>query len=488
MVRHARRDRRHAIGGRPALPVVAACLLPLLCGLPAAVRAQDAAGHTVAPAAIEGRPGPADTSPLQALIDRAPAGTRLEVPPGTYVGDIVIDKPLTLTGARRPRLVGSGGGSVVRVRAADVTVEGFDIDGLGGGDLGRDSSGIHVAGARATIRDCAIANTLFGVYLYEADGSVIENCRIRGIPGKDPGEKGSGIHAFNTLSFRFVGNDIADVRDGLYLQNSSKGTVRRNTVRDVRYGLHYMFSDDNTFEDNLFMNGAAGSAIMYSERIVFRRNRFLRNRGFASVGLLLQQCDDVVAESNLIADNARGIFLEGTQRARFSGNIVAKSDVAIVAFDSATATRFEGNSFVGNMSPLMLVGRRLDATFDGNYWSGHREPDLDGDGRTERPYRLVSVFDHLRSNLTAADLFVDGFAASALALAETAFPVLSPATVVEAAPLARAPRLADVPAPDDAGGRMNGPGIAMSGFLLFGGALVLSAGRRAGHVPCGGRS
>jgi nitrous oxidase accessory protein len=376
---------------------------------------------------------------------------------------------------------------VVRVRADDVTVEGFDIDGLGGGDLGRDSSGIHVAAARATIRDCAIVNTLFGVYLYQAHGTVVERCRIRGIPGKDPGEKGSGIHAFDTLSFRFADNDVVDVRDGLYLQNSSKGRIERNSVRDVRYGLHYMFSDDNVFEDNLFMNGAAGSAIMYSERIVFRRNRFLHNRGFASVGLLLQQCDDVLAESNLIADNARGIFLEGTNRVTFSGNIVAKSDVAIVAFDSAMETRFRGNSFVGNMSPLTLVGRRLDATFDGNYWSGHGEPDLDGDGRTDRPYRLVSVFDHLRGNLTAADLYVDGFAASALAMAETAFPVLAPAPVVEQHPLARPPALPRVPAPDEGARRVDPAGVLLSACALVAGTRGLRSRRERPRRAGGAR-
>ena len=304
------------------------------------------------------------------MLDAAPPGSRLEIPAGEYAGDVIIDKPLTLVGVGRPRLVGSGTGSVVRVRADDVTIEGFEIDGLGGGDLGRDSSGVHVAAKRATVRDCVIVNTLFGVYLYEADGSAIETCRIRGVPGKDPGEKGSGIHAYNTLTFRFVGNEVVDVRDGLYLQNSSQGQIRRNRVRDVRYGLHYMFSDDNTFEDNIFENGAAGSAIMYSERIVFRRNRFLHNRGFASVGLLLQQCDDVIAEHNLIADNARGIFLEGTNRVSLTGNVVAKSDIAIVAFDSATATRFEGNSFVGYMSPLMLVGRKLDARVRGQLLVG----------------------------------------------------------------------------------------------------------------------
>src|SRR5262249_54186455 len=161
------------------------------------------------------------------------------------------------------------------------------------------------------------------------------------------------------------------------------------------------------------------------------------NRGFASVGLLFKSCEEVTAKENLIADNARGIFLEGTNGARFERNVVAGSDSAIVLYDSCSAVRFEGNSFVGNMSPLTLVGRRADATFDGNYWSDNDEPDLDGDGRSDRPYRLSSVFDHFRGNLLAADLFSQGLGPSALAMAERLFPVLSPVTAVDHEPLRR---------------------------------------------------
>ena len=216
-------------------------------------------------------------------------------------------------------------------------------------------------------------------------------------------------------------------------------------ARDVRYGLHYMFSDDNVFEDNTFENGAAGTAIMYSERLVFRRNRFLRNRGFASVGLLFQGCDDVLAEENLVADNARGVFIEGSHRITLRGNVIAGSDVAVVLYDPDGGHRFEGNSFVGNMSPLDLVARQTDTVFAGNYWSGNDEPDLDGDGRSDRPYRLTSVFDHFRGNLTAADLLSDSFAAAAIGAAERAFPVLRLVPVEDPSPLARPPALPDVP-------------------------------------------
>jgi nitrous oxidase accessory protein len=432
----------------------------------------------IQPGSLEGRPDHNDSSPLQVLVDAALPGSTLRVEPGEYLGDLIVDKPLRLVGRGRPRLVGSGRGSVVRVRADGVTIEGFSIDGRRGGDLARDSSGVHTSARDTTLRDLGVVNALFGIYLREANGAVVERCRIRGIPGRDPGEKGSGIHAYDMEHFRFDGNEMVDVRDGLYLQNASKGVIRGNVARDVRYGLHYMFSNDNVFEGNTFENGAAGTAIMYSERIVFRRNRFLRNRGFASVGLLFQGCDDVLAEENLVADNARGVFIEGSHRITLRGNVIAGSDVAVVLYDPTGGHRFEGNSFVGNMSPLDLVARQTDTVFAGNYWSGNVEPDLDGDGRSDRPYRLTSVFDHFRGNLTAADILSDSFAATAIGAAERAFPVLRLVPVEDASPLARPPLLPGVPLPDRGTAGPRPVGVAASLALGAAGALVLLRGRR----------
>jgi nitrous oxidase accessory protein len=239
-----------------------------------------------------------------------------------------------------------------------------------------------------------------------------------------------------------------------------------------------MFSDDNRFEGNTFANGAAGAALMYSRRIVFRRNRFVHNRGFASVGLLFKECDDVVAEENLIADNARGIFLEGSRRNVFLRNLVVESDTAIVLFDSCSETKFEGNSFIANLTPMTLVGKRSDTVFDGNYWSDNEEPDLDGDGRSDRPYRLSSVFDHFRGNLTAADLFSQGVASKAIGAAEDAFPVLDPISLTDRAPLVRPPELRGVPRPDRREAAKNRAALALSFAFLSLGASVLLAARR----------
>lgn len=447
-----------------------------LAGLAAAgpAGAQSSDGATTA---LEGRPAPSAVSPLQARIDAASPGTTVVISAGQYRGDLVVDKPITLVGEGRPLLIGSGTGSVIRVRSPHVVIEGFEIDGGGGGDLGRDPSGIHIAAPDVVVRNVAVRNALFGVYLREAHRTRVEGAVIRGVPGKTPGESGSGIHVWNTLRFVLVGNDIANVRDGFYIQSSSEGRIERNRARDLRYGLHYMYSDDNTFEENVFENGDAGAALMYSRRLAFRRNQFVRNRGFASVGLLLKACDDVVAEDNLIADNARGVFIEGSYRNLLRRNVIAGSDTALVIYDSAAENRIEGNLFVGNMTPLTLVGRRTDTNFDGNYWSSNRDLDLDGDGRTDRPYRLASPFDHLRGNLTAADLYADGFAAAALAAAESVFPVLEPVEVFDRSPLASPPALPDVPQPS-ASRSTDVIGLAGALVTAFAGLMVLAVPRR----------
>jgi nitrous oxidase accessory protein len=374
---------------------------------------------------------------------------------------------------------------VVRIRAPGVVLEGFDVDGRGGGDLGRDSAGVHVAAPGALVRDCRITRSLFGVYLREAHGARVEGNVVLGLREKEPGEKGSGIHVWNTERFVLERNEVRDARDGFYVQSSPGGIVRGNVARDLRYGLHYMFSDDNVFEDNVFRDSAAGAVLMYSRRIEFRRNRFLHNRGFASVGLLFKACDDTLAEDNLLGDNARGVFLEGSYRNVFRRNVFAGSDAAVVLYDSCGGVVFEGNAFLGNLTSLDLVGRRTDTRFDGNWWSDDHEPDLDGDGRSDRPHVLGSLFDHLRGNLHAADLLAQSVAASALAAAERSFPVLAPVQAVDRAPLARPPHLPAVPVERPAARGPSPAGLAASAAALALGLAVLAAGGRPARA--GGR-
>jgi nitrous oxidase accessory protein len=130
------------------------------------------------------------------------------------------------------------------------------------------------------------------------------------------------------------------------------------------------------------------------------------------------------------------------------------------------------------MTPLTLVGRRTDTVFDGNYWSDNDEPDLDGDGRSDRGFRLSSVFDHVRGNLAAADLLTDSIGAAALGVAERTLPVLQAVQAEDRAPLVRPPSLPGVPRPAPPGRRPRAGGLLLAAASLAAGSATLLAGAR----------
>ena len=107
----------------------------------------------------------ADAS-LPALIAAAPPGGTVQLTAGTCLiqnGDIVIDKPLTITGPREAVVKLAGGqpsGAIIEIRSSNVTLEGFTIDGNAGEQtIGWSSSkGIFVWGdiSRVTIEGMEI--------------------------------------------------------------------------------------------------------------------------------------------------------------------------------------------------------------------------------------------------------------------------------------------------------------------------------------------
>ena len=364
---------------------------------------------------------------IQQAIDDAEPGDTIRVERGSYAGNVVLSKSLTLEGLTRPIILGEGHGSVVTVTADGCTVRGFVIE-HSGGMLEEENSGVLLKSNGNKIEQNELRDILFGVYLFASNDNVISDNLIRGRDSIEIGERGAGIHIWNSLRNTLTGNTILAARDGMYLQNASNSVIRGNRISDLRYGLHYMYSNDNIFEDNIFENNVAGAAIMYSRRIQFRRNRFLHNRGFSSFGILFQDDEDILAEDNLIVDNAVGIFMESLRGSVFRRNLVAANDTAIEAFSSASGNTFQWNNFIENLSPLWVIGKETSTHWNGpgsgNYWSEYDGYDLDADGIGDVPFKIQNVFEHLEGNYPRLRLYLLSPAAQALELAEKVFPII----------------------------------------------------------------
>ncbi len=364
---------------------------------------------------------------IRDAIRAASPGDIIRVAQGTYPGNLLLDKTLVLEGIGRPVIRGNGRGSVLTVTGDGCIIRGFVVE-RSGPMLVDEDSGILLKSNRNRVERNEIHDVLFGIYFYKSNDNIVADNVIRGRSYLEIGERGSGIHIWNSVRNAIMRNIISQERDGMYLQNASDSVISGNRVYDLRYGLHYMFSNDNRFEDNDFFNNVAGAAIMYSHNIAFRRNTFVHNRGFSSYGILFQDSHQCVAEENTISDNVTGIFMEALSDTVFRRNTIGANDVAIEAFSSATANTFTENNFVANLSPFQLVGKVTDIRWSeggkGNYWSDYDGYDLNGDGLGDVPFRIQNAFEHLEGNFPRLRIYLLSPAAAALALSERFLPIL----------------------------------------------------------------
>jgi nitrous oxidase accessory protein len=291
-----------------------------------------------------------------------------------------------------------------------------------------------------------LRDILFGIYLLGANNNAIIANRIVGRNELELGERGSGIHIWNSQHNRFIGNVITEARDGFYIQNANYTYIERNEVFNLRYGVHYMYADSNVFLRNKFYDNVAGAAIMYSRGITMRHNSFVRNRGFASFGILFQDCHDTIADSNVIADNVVGMFFEASTNNVFRHNIIAQNDVALQMFQNSERNTFTENNFIDNLNPLSLVGKRTLTHWSrngkGNYWSAYDGYDLDHDGIGDVPMKIQNVFDYLEGQYPNLRLYLYSPASQALAAAAKAFPIIEINQEVDEHPLMRPVELA----------------------------------------------
>lgn len=379
-------------------------------------------------------------SDLARLLAEASSGDRLVIDGGVLAGPLEIDKTVTLIGRNWPVIDGGETGTVLKITAADVHLEGFVIR-RSGRSLEKENSGIAVEAPGAQIIGNRLEDTLFGIYLREADESLIRGNVISSVDVDVP-RRGDAIRVWYSNRVVIENNAVARGRD-VVLWYSEHLRVRGNSVQDGRYGLHFMYCDDAIVEENLLYGNSVGAFMMYSRRIRLQHNTIASNRGPSGFGIGLKDMDDAVVEDNLILDNRLGVHLDNSPReidsvGQFKGNVFGYNDVGVSLLPSVRHNHFFANSFIENEEQVAIEGggRMPDNVWAGNYWSDYAGYDAGGDGVGDMPYRADRLFEQLMDKRPLLRLFVYSPAASAADFAARAFPLVRPQPkLVDDAPL-----------------------------------------------------
>ncbi len=379
---------------------------------------------------------------LSLAVARARAGDTVIVMAGRYQeqGSIRIDRPLTILGRGRPVILGRGDHTILVVASAGVTVIGLVVEHVNPIST-EDRAGILLEGATGCrIEDNEVRDTYFGIY-----GAKVEDCRIVGnrVTGPTRSEQASGnaIQFWNSTRLTIQGNTVVGHRDGIYLEFVTESLLADNESRgNRRYGLHFMSSHGCTYRRNRFIGNGAGVAVMYTKRVIMEANEFLDNRGPAAYGLLLKDISDGEIRGNVFRSNSTGLYLEGANRLRVSGNRFEANGWAVRLLANSVDNRFETNVFVGNAFDVATNSRSASSTFAGNFWDHYQGFDRNRDGKGDVPHRPVRLFSLVVEQNDPALILLRSLFVDLLDQAERVFPILTPETLVDATPLMEPPR------------------------------------------------
>jgi len=370
-------------------------------------------------------------SSIDDALKTAVPGATIAVEGGTWAGPIEIAKSVRLIGIGNPVIDGGSHGTVVRITAPDVTVQGFTIQ-HSGSNFDKEDSAVYIEAQRVQILDNRLLDTLFGVNAATAHDSVIARNTIVG-KDVDMGVRGDGIKVWYSHRIKITGNEVSRSRD-LLVWYSNDVVVSDNHVTDGRYGFHFMNSDNGIAEHNRLVNNSVAIYLMYGRNFVIRDNLLQGSRGPSGHGLGLKEIDGVLVEGNIIYDNRIGIFIDNSPLSpnvysHFRNNLIAYNDQGFGVLPSSRNNILSHNSMIDNLEQIAILGggklgkNQWSEDGAGNFWSDYAGIDRDGDGIGDVPYRSEQLSEHMMDTWPALQLFRFSVAETAVDFGARAIPM-----------------------------------------------------------------
>ncbi len=388
---------------------------------------------------------------LQQILDATQAGDLVELNPGQYLGNFVINQAITLTG-KSAVIDAQGQGHGILINAEGVTLDSLKVTNWGE-DLTDQNAGIYSEknSNNIIIKNCHLHGPAFGIWLQNGEHNQIINNIVIGNDTLRSADRGNGIQISNMKHTEVSGNDISKTRDGLYVISSTDNTLAHNTVHDLRYGIHYMYSYKNKILYNHAYNTRAGYAMMNSRHLEIRGNitEDSHDYGFLINYIIYSTFEDNVIKNvwtpedkKVLGRDGKGLFIYNSGYNTIRNNHIEHAEIGIHLTAGSEGVKISGNTFIDNQIQVKYVSNKLqewsqevDGISEGNYWSNYQGWDMDGDGKGDVPFEPNDGIDKLFWKYPEAKFLMDSPAVLLLRWVQQQFPVLKAPGVKDSNPL-----------------------------------------------------
>jgi parallel beta-helix repeat protein len=236
-----------------------------------------------------------DYCTIQGAIDADETldGHTIQVDAGTQYEHVVIDKSVTLVGENRydTLIDGESNGTVIRVTANNVNINGFTIQ----------NSGTDYPNCGILVDEWVTGNNI--------------SCNIIT-------HNYFGIHLDNSNSSNIAGNNITNNYEGISLLSSDFNDISENDVTGNNYGISVWASSNNSiFGNNIAANSYQGIYFEGASYNSISGNNITNNNS----GIRLDYSDYNLLSWNNITNNNRGILLMGSSNNRLRSNCMANN-------------------------------------------------------------------------------------------------------------------------------------------------------------------
>jgi parallel beta-helix repeat protein len=265
---------------------------------------------------------PDDCLTIQAAVDAASAGDMIIVRDGTYIGNVEVDKSLTIQSGNGPdfTIVQTEDPSdhVFNVTADYVEISGFTVEGATGEYPY--STGIYLEADYCNISNNNCSNNKYGIYL--------------------------GYSNYNSISKNTCSNNW----DGIYLWRSNNNSITGNNVSNSYVqGIRLSDSSNNSIKDSNASNNGHGIILWdFSNNNTITGNTVSSNR-FNGIELGESSNNNTIAGNTVSSNKWNGIELgESSNNNTIAGNTVSNNDYAGIYLEESSNNNIAGNTFVND--------------------------------------------------------------------------------------------------------------------------------------------
>ena len=346
---------------------------------------------------------------LQAFIDTTPSGGKLDIRPGTYVGPVVITKPIIIDGHGKVTLHGRSKGTIMTIECDGVEVRGMHLTASGRSHDQVDA-GVLIEADNVLFENNTLDNCLFGVHVSSGDHNVIRGNVISSLIDRDIVLRGEGVRLWYSRYNLIENNIIFQVRD-MVLASSPYNKVFGNKISGGRMGMELVYSQATEIAFNILTGNEHGIVGVYSDSLYIHHNQIMHQDKLAGSAVAVKGSSQTRIEYNDILDCAVGltanspIFPEDILY--LLGNTFAYNSVAMFFYGDRGGHIIHGNHFQGNFQQVAVTApsSAIDNDWLGNYWQDYVGFDRDGDGVGDKPYTIFLYSDRIWMDRSMAKFY-----------------------------------------------------------------------------------